>query len=119
MKYYILLEDTKVVGYSIYPIETDETVYEVNSDIDYDSVRYCDLIDGELIYNQEYEMPDVINKLRTQREYECFPFINRGQLWYELNVNTDEKLQELTDWYKAWLDVTTTLVVPEKPNWLE
>lgn len=119
MKYYIQLENTKVIGYSIYPIETKDTVYEVESNIDYDFVRYCDFIDGELIYNQEYELPDIINKLRAQREYECFPFINRGQLWYTLNVNTDEKLQELMDWYKAWLDVTTTLVIPEKPEWLE
>lgn len=117
MKYYVLLEDSKVVGYSMYPIETEETVYEVESDIDYDSVRYCDLINGELVYNQEYEKPDIINELRVQREYECFSIINRGQLWYKRL--TDEQLVELDTWYQAWLDVTETLVKPVLPSWID
>lgn len=117
MKYYIRLEDTKVVGYSIYPIETEATVYEVESDIDYNFVRYCDLIDGELVYNSEYAIPDMMNQIRAQREYECFPIINRGTLWYEML--TDKQKQELREWYQAWLDAPATLVVPEKPEWIQ
>ena len=56
------------------------------------------------------------NALRSQRETECFPIINRGQLWYD--TLTEEQKAELKEWYIAWLDVTDTLVVPNKPNWI-
>ena len=55
--------------------------------------------------------------LRFKREKECFPIINRGQLWY--STLTAEQYRELQTWYQAWLDVTETLVAPEKPGWLE
>lgn len=58
-----------------------------------------------------------INNLRIQREKECFPIINRGQLWY--SMLTAAQYTELQTWYQAWLDVTETLVIPEKPSWLE
>lgn len=65
----------------------------------------------------EDELRDrTINRLRSQRESECFPYINRGQLWYE-NLS-EEQREELKVWYKAWLDVTETLIVPTKPDWL-
>lgn len=57
-----------------------------------------------------------LERLRIQRATECFPIINRGQLWYE--TLTDEQKTELKEWYNAWLDVTETLVVPTKPSWL-
>jgi hypothetical protein len=41
---------------------------------------------------------------------------NRGQLWHA--SLTAEQVLELTTWYNAWLDVTDTLIVPDKPNWL-
>lgn len=57
------------------------------------------------------------DSLRKQREKECFSIINRGQLWYsQLDV---VQLEELEVWYQEWLDVTETLTIPEKPNWLE
>ena len=59
----------------------------------------------------------VKENLRNRRELECFSVINRGQLWYE-GVSIAQLL-ELRKWYKAWLNVTDTLVVPEKPTWLE
>ena len=55
--------------------------------------------------------------LRSRREYECFIYINRGGPWYDLLTETQK--QELKDWYQAWLDVTTTKVIPEKPSWLK
>lgn len=58
-----------------------------------------------------------IYKLRKQREKECFPIINRGALWY--SALTTEQYNELQTWYRAWLDVTDTLVMPTKPSWLE
>lgn len=55
--------------------------------------------------------------LRKKRENQCFPYINRGQLWY--NHLTDEQKQELEVWYTAWLDVTETKVIPEQLSWLK
>lgn len=55
--------------------------------------------------------------IRFQREQECFLIINRGGLWYK-NL-TQEQLNDLEDWYQKWLDVTETLVIPEKPSWLK
>lgn len=64
--------------------------------------------------------PKVIAKelknLRNKRENECFSVINRGQLWY--NKLTEEQRLELDIWYKKWLDVTETRIIPEKPIWL-
>ena len=57
-----------------------------------------------------------LNQLRAQREEECFPVINRGQLWY--NKLTQEQIVQLNTWYQAWLDVTTTKIIPTKPSWL-
>lgn len=76
--------------------------------------------DGILVKNEdkqkEIEEAVELNELRSQRELVCFPYINRGYLWY--NKLTDEQKGELDVWYQAWLDVTETKVVPEKPEWL-
>lgn len=59
----------------------------------------------------------IITELRQQRETECFSVINRGQLWYETLTETQK--EELKIWYQAWLNVTETKVIPEKPSWLK
>lgn len=67
----------------------------------------------------------ILNGLRTQREYECFSVVNRGELWY--NKLTEEQKSELSQWYDAWLDVTEDsnkdangeYIIPEKPVWLK
>lgn len=56
------------------------------------------------------------NAYRKRRLEECFPIINRGQLWYD--TLSKEQLTELKNWYQAWLDGTSTQTVPEKPEWL-
>lgn len=62
---------------------------------------------------KEYEL----GQLRAKRDIECFSIINRGALWYrELTYAQEE---ELNAWYKAWLDVTETKIIPEKPTWLK
>ncbi len=75
---------------------------------------------GELVFNpQEFETHKTEEKkeeYRKRRETECFSVINRGQLWYE-GVSLAQLL-ELRAWYKAWLNVTETMVVPKKPTWL-
>lgn len=73
-----------------------------------------------IIDNPNYKSPSLEIKqinLRSLRERDCFPIINRGQLWYQ--TLTKDQLTELNKWYKDWLDVTKTLVVPTKPSWLE
>lgn len=76
--------------------------------------------DGILVKNEdkqkEIEELKELNNLRFQRELVCFPYINRGYLWY--NKLTDAQKNELDTWYQAWLDVTETKVIPEKPEWL-
>ena len=57
------------------------------------------------------------DKLRARRAAECFPVINRGQLWYD--KLTAEQRSELSEWYEAWLDVTETMTVPEMPGWIK
>lgn len=78
------------------------------------------LTDGKLVYDpQEYEnhtTKEQKEEYRRRRETECFSVINRGQLWYE-GVSLTQ-LIELRSWYKAWLNVTETMVVPKKPTWL-
>lgn len=79
------------------------------------------LLDGKLVYNGEaydaHVTEETRTELRRRRETECFSVVNRGQLWYE-GVSLTQLL-ELRQWYKAWLNVTETMVVPEKPAWLE
>lgn len=55
--------------------------------------------------------------LRACRAAECFSVIDRSVLWH--NSLTDLQKAELSAWYTAWLNVTETKVIPEKPAWLE
>lgn len=57
------------------------------------------------------------NAIRTRRERECFPIINRGKLWYD--KLTEEQKTELTTWYEAWLDAPATSIIPDKLTWME
>ena len=78
------------------------------------------LVDGKLVYDaaesESVQTEERKTEYRRRRETECFSIINRGQLWYEGISIT--QLLELRQWYKAWLNVTETMVVPEKPAWL-
>ena len=78
------------------------------------------VVNGELVFDEERESGAEVEalrqELRDRREVECFTVINRGQLWYE-SLDGQQRT-ELRDWYNAWLKVTETLEVPEKPTWL-
>ena len=119
--YFTLKENNRLDSFSYFPMETaeGEVQHEIETDIEYRKLSKCELIDGKLVYNDEYEKEDLADAIRIRRNRECFSIINRGQIWYTRTVNTVEKLKELTEWYVAWLDAPSTLVVPEKPNWLE
>lgn len=56
------------------------------------------------------------NIIRKRREEECFPYINRGRLWY--NRLSDAQLSELARWYEDWLNATETKITPKAPIWL-
>lgn len=78
--------------------------------------------DGTKLFRDNDILSSVLDEkekieLRSQRERECFKFINRGPLWY--NTLTESQITDLTKWYKDWLDVTETKVIPTKPEWLE
>ena len=60
---------------------------------------------------------DELAELRYQRDIECFPIINRGILWYDTLTNVQK--EELKVWYQAWLDVTETKTIPEKPDFIK
>lgn len=79
------------------------------------------LQDGRLVYDaaayEKHLDEELKAEYRQRREKECFSVINRGQLWYEGISLT--QLLELRKWYQAWLNVTETMVVPERPAWLE
>lgn len=78
------------------------------------------LSDGVLVKSDEKQIEldekKVLADLRSQREKVCFSYVNRGYLWY--NKLTEGQKAELDVWYQAWLDVTETKVIPEKPEWL-
>lgn len=88
-------------------------------EVDKEDCEACDFND-DLSFNIEKYNTRKLNAqkdtLRLQREIKCFPVINRGQLWYD--TLTEGQMAELKKWYIAWLDVTDTLVVPNKPSWI-
>ena len=88
-------------------------------EVDKEDCEACDFNDDLSFNIEKYNKRKENNKfddLRRRREAECFPIINRGQLWYD-TLNEEQKA-ELKEWYIAWLDVTDTLVIPNKPNWI-
>ena len=76
--------------------------------------------DGTLVFDEgkdaQAQSEAAKAEYRRRRELECFPIINRGQLWYD--TLSEGQLSELKTWYQAWLDGTNTQTIPEKPEWL-
>ena len=83
-------------------------------------IQYYSYLFGNFIFdNEKFEQDqqfDLIENLRRRRETECFSVINRGKLWYD-NL-TNQQLEQLQNWYQAWLNVTETLQPPEYLGWL-
>ena len=98
------------IGDILDSIEVDESLIDIQDfEENFESYYYEN---GTLIKSYVRE-----DELRIQRQRECFSIINRGQLWY--NSLTEEQLNELDIWYKEWLNVTDTFIIPTKPSWLE
>lgn len=76
--------------------------------------------DGTLVFDEgkdaQAQSEAAKAEYRRRRELECFPIINRGQLWYD--TLSEGQLSELKNWYQAWLNGTNTQTIPEKPEWL-
>ena len=95
---------------------------EAPSDLEHFEVNFeaYQVKDGVLIFDEDKRLQldnqHILDDLRFEREQQCFPIINRGQLWYEMLSET--QVAELQLWYQAWLDVTETLLIPERPGWL-
>ena len=119
----ILIDENKYLTCFCIDAELDgglevETPKDIDSFIDvFRAYRYDN---GNLVL--DYDKLEILNcdriknDLRRRREKICFPYINRGALWYE--ALTDEQREELKLWYRKWLDVTDTRVVPDTPTWL-
>lgn len=76
--------------------------------------------DGKPVFEEAVadllEQKELIDGYRRQREQECFAIMDRGPYWYK--SLSEQQSAELEAWYRAWLDVTETKVVPNKPDWL-
>lgn len=78
-------------------------------------------VDGALVFDEG--RADARHRLQlkedicARREVECFPVINRGLPWYA--QLTPERYAEVMAWYSAWLEAPDTLVVPDRPGWLD
>lgn len=123
MKVYYLINNNNEIyqdGYDKFHndcLEMEEENYHIKNGYN-GALFFEDYMETEEYKEKEatFKQTQNIKRLRRQRESECFPVINRGAFWYELR--TEEEKTELREWYQKWLDVTDTLVIPEKPTWL-
>lgn len=109
------------------PTENDVVIKSDNTDrhganryqvFDDNGLYNYEIVDGKLTERDKTaDLKELEkSKLRQLRETECFPIINRGQLWYD--TLTDEQKTELNEWYTAWLNAPQTKQIPNKPSWL-
>lgn len=111
-----------VTGWSVVGDEAG-ILCEAPEDFDHFAEFYqCYLYtDGVMTIDQKVEEELRVRRqrdeIRRQRETECFPFINRGALWYK-NL-TNDKLAQLEQWYIDWLDAPETMTIPSAPVWLK
>ena len=119
----ILIDENKYLTCFCIDAELDNGI-EVSDPEDLESFidvfRAYKYEDGNLFLDekrlQEINDAHAADKLRLKRDKVCFPYINRGDLWYS-RLSVEQK-EELNVWYQAWLDVTETKIAPEKPEWL-
>lgn len=87
-------------------------------EIFYSAYKYSN---GQVTLDQlrlnELQQEDSKNLIREDRRNLCFPYINRGPLWYA--KLTEEQILELNQWYNDWLNAPETGIIPEQPSWLK
>lgn len=118
--YYTLNKNNKITAAANYKFQPDAVYTDEEVVYDYN---------GQLVFkheteSEEYKAAASVHEklkrkedLRFRRETECFMVINRGYLWYD--TLTAAQRDELKMWYEAWLNITKTLIVPVKPEWLK
>lgn len=122
----IVLKDGYVYSYAITG-ELEDGITVSKEDMETINLNFFEqhyssykLVNGSLVYDEEkgkqIAEENELERLRILREKECFSVINRGQAWY--NSLTDGQYEDLQTWYQAWLNVTETRVIPEKPAWI-
>ena len=64
--------------------------------------------DGSYSFNYAKYDTDLYEKkmayIRNKRDWECFRYVNRGQVWYD--TLTQEQREEIQTWYADWLNLT-------------
>ena len=115
------VESYAIIGGLSNSIETQD--FEKEEDLAFFIKNYnaFKLEENKLVLD-EAKLAEVTNHfnlevLRLRRERECFKIINRGQPWYDML--TTEQRYDIATWYSAWLDVTETNFIPDKPEWLK
>lgn len=119
----ILIDENKYLTCFCVEAELNNSIeVETPEDVDAfaDVFRAYKYEGGSLILDQNkldaLNVERTADNLRRKREKICFPYINRGEMWYS-RLSAEQK-EELGAWYQAWLDVTDTRVIPEMPEWL-
>ena len=120
------------------PLDTDVYIedggrhYNLPNIYDDNNIPQLQYIDGKIVEveNVEANKELELEQLRQQRQTDCFDIFNRNSyqvddsrysegyrrlMMTELN---EVQQAELKEWYEAWCDVTDTLVMPTKPEWL-
>ena len=111
------VESYAMEGELVDALETEEPNDHTQFEKHFTSYR---MRDGTLVFDEgkdaQAQSEAAKAEYRRRREWECFPIINRGQLWYD--TLSEGQLSELKNWYQAWLDGTNTQTIPENPEWL-
>ena len=102
--------------YDMIEIEDETAITEISGIID-GQLTYIPYSEEEIAVKNEQKRLYELNMLRMRRDSECFSVINRGNIWY--SRLTAEQMTQLNAWYNAWLDITETKTIPEKPEWLK
>lgn len=98
------------------------TVSKIEKHVEIDGV-ITPVIEEVYVY-RPFTEEEIKENLRFERQMLCFEIINRGEIFWSYlwaKYSADEvltKKQELMNWYHAWLNVTDTKSIPEKPYWL-
>jgi hypothetical protein len=119
----ILDKENYVLGYAFIG-DLDNSIEVEDFEFKHDC-NYYKYDKGNIIYDKNrYDLAvkndleaNVLEMIRLNRQSECFSIINRGKLWYD--ILTAKQIEELDEWYKAWLNAPETLIEPDKPIWLK
>lgn len=120
---YLQITDGYITGYAVQGSFPDgvEVPDSFLGELEPEKIGFYQYKDGKAVFDEEkyLAVQDDSEKetIRARREAECFPIVNRGQVWYDLLG--EEQKSELSVWYRAWLDAPETKTIPERPAFLK